>query len=205
MSQKSQRSGFEKQNQQKPNIMKTISKIPQLACFVLIALCISLTAYPAPMNFKNAFALASGNFKVQNYEVALPLLLELQQKQPKNANISYMIGVCYLNMRSQEFKAVAYLETAVQNRCNEAHNVASYKEQHAPDMSLFYLAKAYHFTGRFSEAISFYLDAKNTCIKTKKGVENRKLFNDILRNVEDCRRQMQEFASPETSAAMLYW
>lgn len=185
--------------------MKTLTKIPQLVCFILIAVCISLTAYPSPMSFKRTFELASGNFIVNNYDVALPLLLELQQKQPQNANISYMIGVCYLNTRSEEFKAVPYLEAAVKNRCNEAHNVTSYKEQHAPDMSLFYLAKAYHFTGRFDEAVTFYLDAKTTCIKNKKGVENRKLFNDIQRNVEDCRTKLQQFASPETSDAKLYW
>jgi tetratricopeptide (TPR) repeat protein len=185
--------------------MKTLTNIPRLAGFVLIALCISLTAYPTPMSYKRTFELASGNFIVKNYDVALPLLLELQQKQPQNANISYMIGVCYLNLKQEQFKAVPYLEAAVQHRCDEAHNVTSYKEQHAPDMSLFYLAKAYHFTGRFDEAVIFYLDAKSTCIKSKKGVENRKLFNEILRNVEDCRNQMQQFASPETSDAMLYW
>jgi tetratricopeptide (TPR) repeat protein len=185
--------------------MKTLTKIPKLVCFVLIALCISLTAYPAPMNFKKAFEQASGNFIVQNYNVALPMLLELQQKQPQNANISYMIGVCYLNMKMEQFKAVPYLEAAVQNRCNEAHNVCSYKEQHAPDMSLFSLAQAYHYVGRFEEAISLYLDAGTTCIKSKKGVENRKLYNDIHRNIDDCQRQLKQIASPETSDAMLYW
>ncbi|MCG3166654.1 MAG: hypothetical protein POELPBGB_02434 [Bacteroidia bacterium] len=185
--------------------MKAKTNIPRLAGFILIALCISLTVYPSPMNFKRTFELASGNFSVQNYDVALPLLIELQQKQPQNANISYMIGVCYLNIRSEEFKAVPYLEAAVQNRCNEAHNLTSYKEQHAPDLSLFMLAKAYHFTGRLDEAISFYLDASTTCIKNKKGVANRKLYNDIQRNIEDCRQRMQQFASPETSDAILYW
>lgn len=187
--------------------MKTLTKIPQLTCLILIALCISLTVYPAPSNFKNSFELASGNFIVKNYEVALPLLLELQQKQPKNANISYMIGVCYLNLKMEQFKAVPYLEAAVQNRCNEAHNVGSYKEQHAPDMALFALAQAYHFVGRFEEAISFYLDASITCIKEKKGVVNRKLYNDVHRNIDDCKRQMEQLATPlsETSHAVLYW
>jgi tetratricopeptide (TPR) repeat protein len=187
--------------------MKTLTKIPRLAGFILIALCISLTAYPSPKNFKRTFELASGNFIVKNYEVALPLLLELQQKQPQNANISYMIGVCYLNMKQEQFKAVPYLEAAVKNRCNEAHNVGSYKEQHAPDMSLYFLANAYQFCGRFEEAISFYSDAATTCIKTKKGVENRKLFNDIHRNIDDCKRQIQQLATPvsETSDAVMYW
>ena len=185
--------------------MKTLTKIPQLAGFVLIALCISLTAYPSPMSFKKTFELASGNFRVQQYDVALPLLLELQQKQPANANISYMIGVCYLNLKQEQFKAIPYLEAAVLNRCTDVHTPFSYKEQQAPDMSLFHLARAYHFAGRFEEAIMFYLDARSTCIKTKKGVENRKLFNDILRNVDDCQRQQQQITSPETSDAILYW
>jgi tetratricopeptide (TPR) repeat protein len=187
--------------------MKTLTKIPQLAGMLLLAVCISLTAYPTPMSFKRTFELASGNFQVQHYDVALPLLLELQQKQPANANISYMIGVCYLNLKQEQFKAVPYLEAAVQNRCEEAHNVASYKEQHAPDMSLFSLAQAYHYAGRFEEAISFYLDASSACIKQKKGVVNRKLYNDIHRNIDDCKRQMQQLAEPvsETSDAVLYW
>lgn len=182
-----------------------MKNIPQFAGLLLIALCISLTAYPAPMNFKKAFELASGNFRVGNYAVALPLLLELQQKQPKNANISYMIGVCYLNTRAEETKAVPYLETAVQNRC-EQHSPNSYMEQKAPDISLFFLAQAYQHAGRFEEAISFYLDASITCIKTKKGVENRKLYNQIHHLIGVCKREMERIASPETSDAMpLYW
>lgn len=187
--------------------MKTLTKIPQLTCLILITVCISLTVYPAPINFKKSFEQASGNFIVENYEVALPMLLELQQKQPQNANISYMIGVCYLNLKMEQFKAVPYLEAAVQNRCNEAHNVASYKEQHAPDMALFSLAQAYHYAGRFEEAISFYLDASIACIKEKKGVANRKLYNDIHRNIDECKLKMQQLATPvsETSDAVLYW
>jgi len=185
--------------------MKTLTKIPQLAGIILLALCISLTAYPSPLNFKKSFELASGNFSVQNYDVALPLLLDLQQKQPQNTNISYMIGMCYLNLKMEQFKAVPYLEAAVQHRCNEAHNLTSYKEQHAPDMALFALAQAYHYVGRFEEAISFYLDASSTCIKQKKGVANRKLYNDIHRNIDDCRRQMQQLQLTETSDAVLYW
>jgi len=182
--------------------MKTIAKITQIISMLFLAVCISFSAQA--MNFKKAFELASGNFRVQNYEVALPLLLELQQKQPANANISYMIGVCYLNKKMEQFKAVPYLEAAVQNRC-EFQSPWSYKEQKAPDMSLYFLGNAYQFAGRFEEAISFYLDASLTCIKEKKGVTNRKLYNDIHRNIEDCKRQMQQIESTETSDAILYW
>ncbi len=187
--------------------MKTIAKIPQMVGLLLIALCISLTAYPSPLSFKKTFELASGNFRVQNYDVALPLLIELQAKQPKNANISYMIGVCYLNKKMEQFKAIPYLEAAVQHRCDDVHTPDSYKEQHAPDMSLFSLASAYHFAGRYEEAISFYIDAGTVCIKSKKGVANRKLYNDIHRNIDDCRRQLQQLTAPvtETSDAILYW
>ena len=63
--------------------------------------------------YKDAFAL----LEQDDYENALPILLEMHDLQPNNANTKFSIGICYMNSKFEKVKAIPYLEEA-QNDLN---------------------------------------------------------------------------------------
>jgi tetratricopeptide (TPR) repeat protein len=87
----------------------------------------------------------------EDYTDALSYYLQLCDKMPDNANISYCIGVCYLNIPSQKNLSVAFLENATKNM-SAKHKEGTITETSAPYDALFELGKAYRINFRFDKA-----------------------------------------------------
>ncbi|MBA3971016.1 MAG: hypothetical protein H0X46_02540, partial [Bacteroidetes bacterium] len=49
------------------------------------------------------------------YTSAIPIFVELTQKQPDNMNIAFKLGVCYLSSRKQRALSIPYFAKAVKN------------------------------------------------------------------------------------------
>jgi len=83
----------------------------------------------------------------KNYEDALEEYLILIEDKAKDAQLNYLIGVCYLNTYIDKKKAVVYLESAM--------------EYGYYDNNLNYLlGMAYHTAGKYDEAIRMFTEFK---------------------------------------------
>src|SRR5664279_3895203 len=89
------------------------------------------------------------------YQDALPLYLQLLKRFPKNANYKYRIGQCYINIPGEKFKAVSYLEDAVDN-IDPTYKEGKFNETGAPYDVLYYLANAYRRNNQLDKALKTY-------------------------------------------------
>jgi outer membrane protein OmpA-like peptidoglycan-associated protein len=102
--------------------------------------------------FKTKFMKADAMIYDGRHEQALPLVMDLIATDSSNANLSFMLGSCYL-FTKQYSKALYYLDKAVRD-VSISHQEANPKERKAPGMAYFYLGKAHHFINEFDQAIS---------------------------------------------------
>ena len=93
------------------------------------------------------FTDADNLYEYESYQAAKRAYIKLLEKKLDNLDIQYKLGVCYLHTLKKD-SAVFYLE-----------NVYAKKADHDPHIE-FTLAKAYHYTNRFQDAIQYYTLAK---------------------------------------------
>ncbi|MGD2035935.1 MAG: hypothetical protein PVF73_12810, partial [Bacteroidales bacterium] len=96
----------------------------------------------------------------EEYIEALPLYMLLEKKEVINANISFKIGTCYLNIRGQKDKSLPYFEDACRNITFDYEN--SIEETSAPVKALLMLGVAYRIHGQPRKAISIFEELKDT-------------------------------------------
>jgi outer membrane protein OmpA-like peptidoglycan-associated protein len=168
--------------------------IRHLLCFVFLILAgYSARAQKVKVDnsdFKRKFQAAEDSITLGNYADALVILDQLSKQDSGNANISFKIGMCYLNSDLEKQKALPFLETAVAS-INPDYKENDYKERKAPDAALQYLAQAYHLNNRFDEAISTYEK-----VKVLYGTSNPKEVAQINENIEMCKTGKVLVANP---------
>ncbi|MGQ9845939.1 MAG: OmpA family protein, partial [Bacteroidales bacterium] len=105
-------------------------------------------------DFKKKFVDAEYHFMFEEYELALPIYLDLYHQNQDNANLAYRIGVCYIYQTSPEEKrkSIPFLEFAVQH-ITKKYKEGSYLEKNAPPDAWFYLGIAYRDAMDFEKAI----------------------------------------------------
>jgi len=123
----------------------------------LIALLLILTTSLFSQDFKKKFEDAEYYFLFEEYDLALPIYLELFKQDTTNANLSYRIGICYSKSNSLEEKkkAIPYLEYASKHISNK-YKEGSYRERNAPPDVLFSLGIAYRENMNFDKAIDAF-------------------------------------------------
>jgi outer membrane protein OmpA-like peptidoglycan-associated protein len=131
-----------------------------------------------------------GNELDENSKFALPIYLDLRKSDSLNSNLNYRIGVCYLNSRTQKYKAIPYLQQAVLS-ISAKYNSASPSERHAPTMAYIFLGDAFHFNYQFNQAIEAYKTflSDNT-------TKDKKLIEMVNRKIEICNTAKELVASP---------
>jgi tetratricopeptide (TPR) repeat protein len=77
-----------------------------------------------------------------------------------NANISYRIGMCYLNIPGEEPKAIPYFEKATK-KISTKYKKSTFEEKRAPLFMLFYLGNAYRIDNKIDKALSVYKKFRN--------------------------------------------
>ena len=128
----------------------------------LIAVTFSINA----QSFKTLYNEAFGFLEINDYESALPILLEMHELQPNNANTNFSIGNCYMNSSYDKPKAIPYYEKAQESMTIE-YVVGSHREKKAPLDVIQLLGEAYHYNYEFEKAVErfeFYkqfLDQRN--------------------------------------------
>jgi outer membrane protein OmpA-like peptidoglycan-associated protein len=103
------------------------------------------------INGRETFGEAYEYFLSNDYPEALFSFEQLIQFGYGNSNISYLIGVSYLNTPGQERKAILSLEDAIKN-ISESYNEGSFDETSAPLQAYYYLAQSYRISGDYIKA-----------------------------------------------------
>jgi len=88
-----------------------------------------------------------------DYQEAEYLFLQVLDAEPDNANVKYLLGMCYNNIMGQEYKGIPYLEEATQD-INLKYKPNKFSEKKAPHHAWFYLAEAYRKTNMMEEALT---------------------------------------------------
>jgi len=140
--------------------MKSYSKVLLLFCCLFLLPFIPSVLYgQGDEKLKSMFVEAESYFLFEEYKDALPLYQRIIQADPENFNISYKIGICYLNDIYQIQKSISYLEKAVKG-INADSKTNSFKEKQAPPEAFYYLGNAYRSNNMLDDAIGAYRQFK---------------------------------------------
>lgn len=83
---------------------------------------------------------------------ALPLFLQLYDIDPENANINYLLGICYAEEEIANGKSVFHLERAEDHMVKD-YNVHSFNERNVPIYVYYYQTLAYAQHGMCDKAV----------------------------------------------------
>lgn len=164
----------------------------KLACLLslLPLFLFSLPAQAKKNDVKKKWAQAEVAFAAEDYEKALPLYLEVLDKQPDNNNIRFKIGVCYLNSSSDKNKAEAYLTPASQ-AVSDRYRETSFKEKNAPPQTWLYLGQALHFNYKFDASIAAFEKFRGYL-----GDQDSAMIRQIDRSIRMCQHGKEYTSNP---------
>lgn len=123
--------------------------------FLLIFWNIGLHAQKETEGIKSTFFDAEFFLVEEYYEDALPEYMKIYKRGFDNANISYKLGICYLNIPGEKDKSIPYLETATLNMTDK-YNEGVFRETKAPLDALLFLGKAYLINNQLDKSIETY-------------------------------------------------
>ncbi|MBI4944988.1 MAG: OmpA family protein [Bacteroidetes bacterium] len=139
-------------------------------------------------DFIEKFGDADYYFLFEEYNKALKIYQDLYNLDKTNANINYLIGLCYIQSikDKDKIKSIPFLEFASQN-INPKYKEGKYKETKAPAYCLYYLAFAYRLNKEFDKAIETYKKYLSYTIKPKEKKERE----NALKEIEACEYAKQ--------------
>lgn len=164
--------------------MRTFLKTAFTAALLII------TLSGLAQNFKTDFYAAHDLLDQQEYEKALAAFLALEENYPGNANVSSIIGYCYLQSKYDKPKAVSYLLKA-QDNLNPYYKVRNHKEESAPVEVIWHLGKAYHANYQFDLALQKYTEYREALNQS-----NTETIQAINRDIRISRNAKELFESP---------
>lgn len=109
----------------------------------------------------------------EKYVQALELYKKLDSLCPNIPDYIYQLGVCYINL-DYNWKALPYLE-----QCNKRSSVY-------PIALSYYLARSYHLSHRFQDAIKYYEKYRNQ-VKRINSKTTRHILSNLSRQIQMCR------------------
>jgi hypothetical protein len=126
-----------------------------ITTLIVISLTTALSAQSKTEVNKNIWLQAESYYLYNEYELANPMYIMLDELNKGNANIKYKIGNCYLNIGDEKLKSIPFLENAVKNASYNAKSDLL-TETRAPLDAYFSLATAYRIANKLDSAIMTY-------------------------------------------------
>jgi len=158
-------------------------------CFIFHYSCSLLGAYAKDETFKQDFKGANTLIEEKQFKVSLPIWLKLQEQQPRNSNLNYKVGLCYMNSANNKIKSLPYFSVAIQNTTKN-YNPYSYIEKKAPVDAFLHLAKAHHYNYDNDKVTRFYQSFKNTA------TNKHYLYLTANHSLEQCENAKSAVANP---------
>ncbi|MDY0141512.1 MAG: OmpA family protein [Bacteroidales bacterium] len=143
--------------------------------------------------FVNYFYDSEAYMYEENYDVALDILLKLEELDPDNPNIIYKIGYCYLNTRLYKSKAQSYLERAVEHS-NPNYKADNHRERTTPLESYLYLGIAYRMNYKFELSLQTFADLRDKLNATNP--EDKALLDLISREEDITNNAIYYYENP---------
>lgn len=131
--------------------------------------------------YRNQFYLAKSYLARGETEKALPLYRELYDVDSSNANISYLLGVCYTEEKTPSRKSIYHLEKGV-SHISLDYDPGAHTEVSAPIFAWYYLTIAYSQNGFCAKAV----EAAGNFKKLYGAHKNDFYTNDAMRWVKRC-------------------
>lgn len=129
-----------------------MKKIILLICTIGICSSLTLFAQKPKESISELKEYASLYIEDDDYESALPVYLSLDSLEKRNANNTFMVGICMMKT-SRQLKAGKYFDKAEKEGCKD------------PKLT-FYLGQVRHLVHQFDEAIAYFETYKNLLKKT---------------------------------------
>ncbi|MDP6908593.1 MAG: hypothetical protein QF371_03760, partial [Flavobacteriales bacterium] len=162
-----------------------------VSCIMFCAIAMSTMGqeYKSP-KFKQKFNKADALVFDGAYLEAMVLLEDLYAYDTTNANLNYLLGVCYLMGKKDHSLAIKRLESATRNVSLE-YVEASWKERKAPGRAYYYLGKAYHFKNRFDRAVSNYYNYRSFI-----EMDDVETYNQVRLQIQYAENAIELIANP---------
>jgi hypothetical protein len=157
--------------------------------FLTLVFSLSLTAQDNK-DLQSIFIEAEYFLLSEDYSDALNDYLLLYEKLPDNSNLSYCIGVCYLNIPGKKNLSVSYLETASKNM-SAKHKEGTLSQTTAPYDALFYLATAYRINYKFDKAKETFTKYAGTLLP-----DDHENQDFVKHEIEVCSQAKELIAHP---------
>ncbi len=122
--------------------------------FLLLSISVTVSAQRTAY-FKRVFVDAEYYLLYEDYRDALRLYLELNEAFPDNSNVSYRIGLCYLNIPNQKDRAIPFLQEAIKN-VTDSYKEGYFTEQKAPKEAFLQYGIALRIGNDFEKAIQAF-------------------------------------------------
>ncbi len=160
-------------------------KMKNLITIIIALSLLPLIAFSQDLSTLNE-ALEDGDFfyYAEDYTEAVFHYQKLVGTDLINSNIQFKIGVCYLNILGEEYKAIPFLEEASQNTTAK-YKKRSAKEEKAPEYALFYLGNAYRINNNLDKALDTY--NKFLEIPDFENKFNQKIVDNEIRSCEKAK------------------
>jgi|GEM_PF-1865652 len=136
-------------------------------------------AYAQSEDYKKNYASAEAMLANKNYSGALAVFKQLDSLNPKNANLSYKIGVCLVNTAGRKNEAIPYFSIA--KRYISKKYKGGYQEKKAPHSTFYYAGKAYLIDHQFEMAMTSFNKYKEYLLKTDSLIKK-----DVDRQITYC-------------------
>jgi outer membrane protein OmpA-like peptidoglycan-associated protein/Tol biopolymer transport system component len=158
--------------------------------FVIAIFSVSIPVYSQVSEaFRTKYTLAESYLNDENYQDALPIYLYLDTLTPGNPNISFNIGVCYVNSIYEKKKAIPFLKNAIENVSLDY--VGLPEDITAPVFAFYYLGRAYHVNDSIDQAIKYFEKFKYYLTEN-----DAELLKDVNRQIEMCYNAKKLMANP---------
>ena len=103
-------------------------------------------------SFKKLYKESFKYLEVNDYKHALPILFQMLEMKPENANTNFSIGNCLMNTSHREHESIPYYEKAMEG-LTIGYRIGNHREKKAPLDVIELLGRAYHKNYDFEKAI----------------------------------------------------
>lgn len=163
----------------------------KIAVYLIITFIFSISIFAQEnKKYQDTFMEAEYFFMNEDYTDALTFYLQLYEKLPENTNLSYRIGVCYLNIPGKKNLSVDYLERASKNM-SAKHKEGTINQIAAPYDALYDLGKAYRINYKFDKAKDAFTKYSGTLLP-----DDRENLDFIKHEIDVCDMAKELISKP---------
>jgi outer membrane protein OmpA-like peptidoglycan-associated protein len=174
------------------NLLKPLTKLSFkhtmkiLTSIILFIQIVVFTAFSqSDFKYTESIKEVQENLLNNDFTESLYILKKLEKDGYSNANMNYLIGVCYLNSLSNKSLSVNYLKKTI-NFISKDYNPDNAEEKNAPAEALLYLGDANLVNNNIKEAREWYIKYLNVSYieESKKDIARSRLKNCLFARLQ---------------------